>query len=809
MRLDAIVFCGESQMLSKVFTLSTRISSLLCVSLLLTVNAFGAEDSKKFAVETFDGVPMITINGSPVRSRIFFGMPSDAAPLTATDAWQTFEHEFVAQESVKRDGTIHFRFGPAPGTVAIDNFSIIEKRTNIPVAGPYTFDSKAEFEDKWDSWHRIFQDVEIGSFKIQQNVGPDKSSALVVRINDYPKELKPDFHLFHKSELSFKKGETYVVKFDLRASVVRQLSVDVYCVSPSYVKIASIGKNVFESQIKLAADAEVDFVSFNPMVPVWPDDDGAYDWTKLDKMCDSALKANPNALLIPRLRFNATKAWLDKNPEARAIWKNIPEDWNGQEGWDWASPSSPLYRKVACEALAAAIRHLEEKYGDSIAGYHPAGQNTSEWFTPNAWDEGYAGFSDADRVAFRQWLADKYPNDQALQQAWHDPNITLETAEVPSVEERDASREKPFVELQKLLDFNAYWQSSMTGVILELAQTVRKETNGRKLSVFFYGYSYEFSALSKGPACSAHYALRNLLESPNIDIICSPISYSDRQLGGGCSCMLNAESVMNAGKLYLYEDDSYTFLAHAVGATLASTTNLNDSISVLLRNSAQSALRNFGTWLMDLGATGWYDSPELWQAAASLEKLDRYFLDNPTPYLPEVGVFLGEESMLKISSGKYSAIGVYEIRAQLNRLGAPYAQYELADLLEGRVDAPKLTVVLNSDALDNETRRKISQRAAKTNARVFWGNLSGFTADDLRKEASAAGVWIYTNLWCNVWANGPFVLLHAPADGDYTFTAPNSTKKIYDYFTNELLSDEGTYILPMKLGDTKIFRLEQ
>ena len=792
-------------MLSKILASISYIS--LCVSLLLTANVFGVENAKKFAVETIDGVPMITIDGSPVRSRVFFGLLG-ASPITAADSWQTFKHEFVAPETVNGDGTIHFRFGSAPGTVAIDNLSIVEKKTNIPVAGPYTFDSKAEFESKWDSWHRTFQGFEIASFDVQQNVGPDKSNALVVRINDYPKELNPDFHLFHKRELSFKKDVTYVVKFDLRASTARQIRVALYRpASPSFIKITSIGKNVFESQVKLAANARVDFVSFTSMAPLWPDENGEYDWTTLDSMCDSALRANPNALLIPRIRLNATKSWLDKHPEARAIWENAGADWDGQ-GWDWASPSSPLYRKVACETLAAAIRRLEEKYGDSIAGYHPSGQNTSEWFTPNTWGEGYAGFSNADRIAFRQWLADKYSNDQALQQAWNDPNITLETAEVPSVEERDASREKPFVESQKLLDFNAYWQSAMTGVILELAKTIRKETNGHKLSVFFYGYSYEFSSVSKGPAASAHYALRDLLESPDIDIICSPISYSDRKLGGGCSCMLNAESVTQAGKLYLYEDDSRTFLARAAGVDLSSTTNVDDSMSVLLRNSAQCALRNFGTWLMDLGSTGWYDSPELWQASASLEKLDRYFLENPTPYLPEVGVFLGEESMLKISSGKYSGQGVSAMRIQLNRLGAPYAQYELADLLEGRVDAPKLTIILNNDALDDETREKISHQAAKTNARVFWGSLSGFTTHDLRKEAAAAGVWIYTDLWCNVCANGPFVLLHAPADGDYTFKAPNGRKKIYDYFTDKLLSDEGTYTFPMKLGDTKIFRLE-
>ena len=217
-------------------------------------------------------------------------------------------------------------------------------------------------------------------------------------------------------------------------------------------------------------------------------------------------------------------------------------------------------------------------------------------------------------------------------------------------------------------------------------------------------------------------------------------------------------------------------------------------------------MRNFGTWLMDLGAIGWYNSKELWDASASLEKMDRYFLDHPTKYEPEIGLFLSDKSMLKISAGKYSS-NVNDIRRDFNLLSAPYAQYELDDLLSGAVAAPKLTVVVNADAVDGETRAAIEKRAKETNARVLYVDNKKITTHELRGEATKAGVWIYTDLWCNVWANGPYVLLHAPADGDYTFSAPGG-KKIYDYFTDELVSEDGTAKFPMKLGDTKIFRLE-
>lgn len=782
-------------------------SSILLLSSLLISSVSGAQPSNKsFTIKQVGGVPMIAIDDEPVRSRVFFGLMG-SAPIIANTQWQTFENDFTAIEDSQGEGTIHFRFGSLPGVIALDNISIIEKSTGRQVAGPFTFEQDSDYTANFETFHEHFHDTEIAHVKIQNGIGPDKSRALVIRINEYDQDLKPDFHLYHIRNLTLYKDVVYTVKFDVRSTTQRSLAVNLYRpASPAFIKIGSVGRDIFASQIKLAAKAGVNFVSFNPITPVWPHVDGTYDWTTLDAACDAALKANPDALLIPRLRLNASKEWLEAHPDAKAIWMKAGADHDGQ-GWDWATPASPEYRKTACEALTAAIRHLEEKYGSSIAGYHPAGQNTSEWFTPNTWTEGYPGFSTADRNAFRQWLRKRYSDVAALRQAWNDPKVTFDSAVVPSAEERDASRETPIVESQNLLDFNAYWQSTMTELICELAHTIKQETNGKKLSVFFYGYAYEFSTVRKGPAASAHYGLRDLLNCPDVDIICSPISYSERQLGGGCSCMLNAESVTAAGKLYIYEDDSRTFLAHAVGADLSSTTNLADSTNVLLRNSGETALRNFGTWLMDLGGVGWYDSPELWEASASLEKLDRYFIEHPTPYAPEVGLFLSEKAMLKMSSGTFSG-AVSTSRRSANLLGAPYAQFDLDDLLSGKIPAPKLCVILNSETLDEATRAQIETQVAKTNAHILWASQAGFDAHQLRKAASEAGVWIYTDLWCNVWANGPFVLLHAPCDGDYTFKAPLGQKKIYDYFNNELLSEEGTLKLPMKMGDTRILRLE-
>ena len=113
---------------------------------------------------------------------------------------------------------------------------------------------------------------------------------------------------------------------------------------------------------------------------------------------------------------------------------------------------------------------------------------------------------------------------------------------------------------RQLLDLAEFQQQMMADCVCELARAARQASRGRKLVVFFYGYVFEFGAIRNGPATAGHYALRRVLDCPDIDVLCSPISYFDRGLGQSGPAMTAAESVALAGKLWLYEDDTRTYL---------------------------------------------------------------------------------------------------------------------------------------------------------------------------------------------------------------------------------------------------------
>ena len=229
----------------------------------------------------------------------------------------------------------------------------------------------------------------------------------------------------------------------------------------------------------------------------------------------------------------------------------------------------------------------------------------------------------------------------------------FETAEPPAPKERHANPGGVFrlPETERpIVDFNRFQQEAMADCVVDLARSVRQASEGRKLSVFFYGYVFEFSAAYTGPAISGHYGLRRVLGSPDIDILCSPISYCDRGLGESAPAMTAAESVTLAGKLWLYEDDTATYLSSGTfPGHNERVDTFEGSNNQLLRNVGQEACRNFATWWMDLGGTGWFNDPRFWETMKKLEALDDPLTFKPRPYHPALAAVVDEESMMWVA----------------------------------------------------------------------------------------------------------------------------------------------------------------
>ncbi|MHB8969427.1 MAG: beta-galactosidase [Pirellulaceae bacterium] len=841
-------------------------------------------------VDCATGVPRLLVDGRPTRARIFWGAPG-SRPMRVHEQWQEISFEFTPSEDEPAKATMHLRFGQIPGDIILDDMRV-ESLDGPPDVVPLCdFEHGiADFERDWTYWPQGAPNT-VGTMQVTPGSGHDATQGLQVRLKAPPDGSWPDFHIFHHVNLALKKGQRYRVHLWARATPARDLSIGFYRPSSNYTLLGG-PPSCFESQIKLAAAAGIHLVSF-PLHMPWPQPGTAADWSVVDQQCETVLRANPQALLLPRMWMGPPAWWLKAHPDAVMKW-----DDEARHPVD-AAVDSPEYLRDAAERLRALVEYLEQRFGPHIAGYHPCGQNTGEWFYHDTWGAGLNGYAPDSLRAWQKWLSDRYRTDGALQQAWQDTAATLRQVSVPSPASRRAAPtgllRDPLQE-RVLIDFAEFQQEMMANCVCQLAQTVREATQGKRLVVFFYGYVHEFAAIHNGPATSGHYALRRVLQCPDIDVLCSPISYFDRGLGQSGPAMTAAESVALANKMWLVEDDTYTYLGTGVfpGWQVGAKT-IEDTNKLLLRNTAQCAVRNFGTWWMDLGSAGWFDDPRMWQVMANLEVLDNALLTQPQPYRPEVAVVVDEASMLRVAAGGDGVTrpGIYEVREPLGRMGAPYGQYLLDDVIAGRVHA-KLYVFVNAWCLTPQQRQDllratsgavriwcyapgylepehtapdamreltgfdlrpittdkawatptdrgrqlglhgefgvqqaitplfaphevppdevlavypdgqpaVAWRDTPTGPSLFVG-APGMTAELLRLAADRANVHLYTRSDCNVYANGPFVVVHAAHDGPLVVDT-GDTRPVTDYGTGTDLGPGPRITLEMAKGDTRV-----
>jgi hypothetical protein len=379
---------------------------------------------------------------------------------------------------------------------------------------------------------------------------------------------------------------------------------------------------------------------------------------------------------------------------------------------------------------------------------------------------------------------------------------------------------------QDIIDHNFALQDIMVDGMLGMAKVVREKTHGKKLSVLFYGYSFEFFALNRGPAASGHYALRRVLDSPDVDVLCSPISYFDRQLGSSAPAMTAAESVMLAGKLWLYEDDTATHISSGIFPGYAERAkNSWGSNQMLLRNTAQEACRNFAGWWMDLGSAGWFDDPAMWAEMKRLEAIDDPLLKNPMPFRPEIAAVIDEASAMYVAhnGNRTTRPLIYEGRAPFARCGAPFGQYLLDDVLAGKVDHAKVYVFLNAWKLTPQQRKTLLEKTAGK-VRV-WCYPQGVEPDKdilandivdrsprltpelIRDAAKRAGVPIISEDNVVLYSHGNFIVVHGTKEGPITLRLPKDvTWK--DALSGEKLGNGKEISLLLKFGETRVIAVE-
>ncbi len=203
-------------------------------------------------VESRNGAPCILVDGQPVRPRVFFGKPV-SQPLKLQAGENVFDFEFRPIASSQKRGTLHFRPDSEPGTLRLDDLSIIESETGRSILPPEDFDAPDDLQN-WRTWHTEVQGTVIGSIAV-------RNSALEMNVTPEgaKRGIKHDFHVYRTADLDLDPTKNYRVRFRLHSTAARNVRIDFYRPGDPYLHLGSAllekqDPDPFRPQIRLAAD---------------------------------------------------------------------------------------------------------------------------------------------------------------------------------------------------------------------------------------------------------------------------------------------------------------------------------------------------------------------------------------------------------------------------------------------------------------------------------------------------------------------------------------------------------------------------
>lgn len=673
------------------------------------------------AVEVRSGVPRMVVNGKVVPPLLLYhGSVFGMAPMTVDvgPQWKQYRFAFPAPTTDDNVG-VHVRNVGGKGTWWVDDARLFEGTPESPrsdnlLRNP-SFEEGQELGGDWTFFVTPVAGAKASCSLDTENPASGKACLKVVVEN--PGTESWHVHLY-QSGLRIEQGKTYTFAVRLRSDQQRQLEIQAIHQGPPWTVYG--GKsNDAAKQVELSRDAGFHFRTFGVALP-WPKDGEPPDYSDLDRELRAHLVLDPGALLVPRLHTDAPQWWKERHPEDIMLY----EDGRHQ----MVSVASQPWRKDAEQAVRLFVRHLEKEFGDHILGYHVCGQSAGEWFYDWTWTPPLPNFEAAFREGFRAWLQTKYQTAEALRAAWRDPKARFDLVELPSAAERREGKDGAFRDpqtQQKLIDFFEYSQVAIVEPLERFCRAAKEECHRKKLVLAFYSYLFDVAGFFNGPQVSGHLLTERVARCPDLDVLCSPISYFDREAGGSGPFMAPVDSIQLHGKLWINEDDTRTYLS-AENAGYGRVATVEGTHWVHQRNFAHLLAHRCGLWWMDQDG-GWLASKEIWENLASLRELWRRLDSRAASPRPDVAVVIDERSSLYLPcSNAVTSPLMSALRYQLNRMGASVGYYLLRDLCDGLVPEAKVYVFPNAFVISPEQRGALHRAIRNKGKWAVWFYAPGY-----------------------------------------------------------------------------------
>lgn len=488
-----------------------------------------------------------------------------------------------------------------------------------------------------------------------------------------------------------------------------------------------------------------------------------FDPAPLREEISAVLDANPEARILLRLHVNPPYWWLRDHPRECVVYRkpdgDIPGIDNGEHPrlidgdnkhkYMRASIASRVWLREACEKIRLFLTALEgTRELEALLAVQVAYGVNGEW---HQWGTDVSGPMCA---YFKEYIKRIYGTEDALRQAWNDPEVTIETAQYhPEVtEEGDEGCLLDPQKSRRAIDAKKCNQNLMAETILALCRTV-KQCAPQLLCGVFYGYQL---GMGEKMTISGHLCVDKLYEAEGVvDFLCGPYAYLENRKSDQVPMQRALlESHRLNGMLWLTEmDDSPVGTAWQEGGDPAFR---EETFSRMRRETLQPVLGGHGFWFYDhriverlvppghensiacsiYRKKGWWDAPDLMEEVERIRAMADKVVARPYQPAADVLVVYDTESYYYRQRILERS---YVLHHAIARTGVVFDYIYAKDLERCDLQRYKCVIFVNSFVLTPERRKQV-RKLTEGMQRVFLSAFGYCDGERLSEDNISAAV---------------------------------------------------------------------
>ena len=409
--------------------------------------------------------------------------------------------------------------------------------------------------------------------------------------------------------------------------------------------------------------------------PVRDEKTGVFDFSRIEDTLLRIYNANPRARVVLTVGTDPDRAFLEAHPDsifanekgergrvnflAFAGFDSKPLDpKDPRQCWAY-SYTSKAWRDYVEDGLKRLCAYLKTTPASNIViGFRLAGGMDGQFVQWQYGPEtGHFDHSGENVRALREYLRELYGTDAALQAAWGDASVTLETARNPTAAEfhsRKVFDDRPGFG-RRLADCRRFVSAGPARTLNGFAKTLRREF-GRPCILS----SWYTSTIWSQPG---RLALDELVKGDGVNTIVTVSDYAPKRSpdGPGCSADNSIAGLNLRNLLYVQEMDHRTCRTQHTGGWMAA-----DSVAMpsdwptfanQVRRDAASVIAagGAGFHLFDMFGS-WYHGEEIRPVLREIFALNRFATEHAGEYpQPRVAIF-GDEKARLLREGTYNNV---------------------------------------------------------------------------------------------------------------------------------------------------------